>query len=98
MAAFIFRYKKKAAAQPANNEEGIPIKPIKHKRGSSDKSKEAYQPPPPAEEPKKKPPARRQPPPKEQKETGPTANSNKKAKPVDLDKGNHHILFIFDIV
>lgn len=81
----IDRYKKKAAAQPANNEEGIPIKPIKHKRGSSDKSKEAHPPPAAAEEPKKKPATRRQPPPKE---SSPPANSNKKAKPVDLDKGN----------
>jgi len=77
------KYKKKAAAQPANNEEGIPIKPIKHKRGSSDKSKEAHPPPAAAEEPKKKPATRRQPPPKE---SSPPANSNKKAKPVDLDK------------
>lgn len=65
-------------AQAANNEEGIPVKPIKHKRGSSDKSREA---PPPAEEPKKKPAAKKPPP------QAVPPPSNRKTKPVDLDKG-----------
>lgn len=48
-----YRGKKKPAQSQSSNEEGIPIKPIKHKRGNSDKAKEPASTTSSLEEPKK---------------------------------------------
>lgn len=76
------RQKKKTSPQP-NNEEGIPIKPIKVKRNSSDnKAKENKDPAPAEQSPKRKEPAANKAP----AEPGKTTKKGPQ-KTVDLDKG-----------
>ncbi|XP_067949184.1 doublecortin domain-containing protein 2-like isoform X2 [Watersipora subatra] len=71
------RNRKKAGQAVTNTEEGIPIKPIKHKRGGSDKTKEPG-------EPKEKPAEKKNPPPVQKTQSTSKKPANK--QPVDLDK------------
>ena len=74
--------RRKQQAQNANNEEGIPIKPIKHKRAGSDKTREVEEQMTNEDSPKRKPPPARRPHPAE------TAKKTNTKSTVDLDKGN----------
>lgn len=79
----IYRNRKKVNQNPANTEEGIPIKPIKHKRGNSDKAKE-----PAAADPKEKTAEKRTQQTQPVRQTQPaTKKPTKKPAVVDLDKG-----------
>ena len=81
---YCFRTRKKAGPSSTNTEEGIPIKPIKHKRGGSDhKAKE-----PANNEPKEKEKgAEKRNQPAAGRQTQPANKKNNNKSTVDLDKG-----------
>lgn len=85
----ITRGKKKGSQQQSNTEEGIPVRPIKHKRGGSDKAKEPATSTAQGKEPSKKQEKKKstQPPAATENQQPQGKKTQKKVSQIDLDKG-----------